>query len=160
MTVKVGDKIAEITLKHMTADGPKNITTGELFDGKKVVVFGLPGAFTPTCSARHVPGFVDHFDAITAKGVDTIACVSVNDAFVMAAWGKAQNAEGKVLMLADGNADFAKALGLDADFSAFGMGLRSKRYSMLVENGVVTQLNIEEPGAFEVSNAETILGQL
>ncbi len=160
MTVKIGDKIPDVTLKHMTADGPKNITTAELFGGKKVIIFGLPGAFTPTCSARHVPGFVDHFDAITEKGVDTIACVSVNDAFVMAAWGKAQNAEGKVLMLADGNADFAKALGLDADFSAFGMGLRSKRYSMLVEDGVVKQLNLEEPGAFEVSNAETILKQL
>jgi peroxiredoxin len=160
MTVKIGDKIPDVTLKHMTADGPKNITTAELFGGKKVIIFGLPGAFTPTCSARHVPGFVDHFDAITAKGVDTIACVSVNDAFVMAAWGKAQNSDGKVLMLADGNADFAKALGLDADFSAFGMGLRSKRYSLLVEDGVVKQLNLEEPGAFEVSNAETILAQL
>lgn len=160
MTVKIGDKIPAATLKHMTAEGPKDITTAELFNGKKVVLFGVPGAFTPTCSARHLPGFVDHEADLHAKGVDTIACISVNDAFVMNAWGKAQNADGKVLMLADGNGDFAKALGLDADFSGFGMGLRNKRYALIAENGVITQINIENAGAFEVSSAEYVLGQL
>jgi peroxiredoxin len=160
MTIKVGDKIPAVTLKHMTAEGPKDITTAELFDGKKVVVFGLPGAFTPTCSARHLPGFVDHEADLRAKGVDTIACISVNDAFVMGAWGKSANAEGKVLMLADGNGDFAKATGLDADFSKFGMGHRSQRYALVAKNGVVTHLNIEAGGAFEVSSAEYVLSQL
>src|SRR5690348_581980 len=160
MTIKVGDRVPSASLKHMTADGMQTITTDQLFKGKKVVLFALPGAFTPTCSAKHLPGFVQQADQIKAKGVNTIACLSVNDAFVMDAWGKNQNVGEKVMMLADGNADFTKAVGLEMDGSGYGMGLRSKRYSMLVDDGVVKQLNLEKPGAFEVSNAETILKQL
>jgi len=160
MTIKIGDKIPSVKLKHMTADGPKDVLSDELFAGKKVVLFALPGAFTPTCSAKHVPGFVSHFDALSAKGVDLIACLSVNDAFVMGAWGKDQKAEDKVLMLADGNADFTKAVGLDADFNAYGMGTRSQRYAMVIDDGIVQVLNVEQPGAFEVSTAETILAAL
>ncbi len=160
MTIKVGDKIPSVKLRHMTKDGPKDITTDEIFKGKKVALFALPGAFTPTCSAKHLPGFVQMADQIKGKGVNTIACLSVNDAFVMDAWGKNQNVGDKVLMLADGNADFTKAVGLEMDGSGYGMGLRSRRYSMLVEDGVVKQLNVEKPGAFEISNAETILKQL
>jgi len=160
MTIKIGDKIPSVKLKHMTADGPKDALSDDLFAGKKVVLFALPGAFTPTCSAKHVPGFVGNFDALSAKGVDLIACLSVNDAFVMGAWGKDQKAEDKVLMLADGNADFTKAVGLDADFNAYGMGTRSQRYAMVIDDGVVTLLNVEKPGAFEVSTAETILAAL
>ena len=160
MTIKVGEKIPSVKLKHMTADGPKEALSDELFAGKKAVLFALPGAFTPTCSAKHVPGFVNNFDALKAKGVELIACLSVNDAFVMGAWGKDQKAEDKVLMLADGNADFTKAVGLDADFSGYGMGTRSQRYAMLLEDGVVKVLNVEKPGAFEVSTAETILAAL
>jgi len=160
MTIKIGDKIPSVKLKHMTADGPKEALSDELFAGKKVVLFALPGAFTPTCSAKHVPGFVANFDALTGKGVDLIACLSVNDAFVMGAWGKDQKAEDKVLMLADGNADFTKAVGLDADFNAYGMGTRSQRYAMVIDDGVVQVLNVEKPGAFEVSTAETILAAL
>ncbi len=160
MAVNVGGKVPSVTLKHMTAEGPKDITTDEIFTGKKVIIFGLPGAFTPTCSAKHVPGFVEHYDALKAKGVDGIYCVSVNDAFVMGAWGKQQNAEGKVTMLADGNADFAKAMGLDADFSPYGMGTRCKRFAAVVENGTVKVLNVEAPGAFEVSSAEYVMKQL
>lgn len=160
MTVSIGDKIPAAKLTHMTADGPRDITTDELFKGKTVVLFGVPGAFTPTCSARHLPGFVDHFDALAKKGVDTIACVSVNDAFVMNAWGKSANADGKVVMLADGNADFAKALGLEADFSNYGMGLRNQRYALVAKDGVITHLNIEAGGAFEVSSAEAVLALL
>jgi peroxiredoxin len=160
MTIKVGDKIPSAKLRIMTKDGPKDITTDEIFKGKKVALFALPGAFTPTCSAKHLPGFVQQADQIKAKGVNTIACLSVNDAFVMDAWGKNQNVGDKVMMLADGNADFTKAVGLEMDGSGYGMGLRSKRYSMLVDDGVVKQLNLEKPGAFEVSNAETILKQL
>ena len=160
MTIKIGDKIPSVKLKHMTADGPKEVLSDELFAGKKAVLFALPGAFTPTCSARHVPGFVQNFDVLTAKGIDLIACLSVNDAFVMGAWGKDQKAEDKVLMLADGNADFTKAVGLDADFSGYGMGTRSQRYAMLLDDGVVKLLNVEKPGAFEVSTAETVLAAL
>ena len=160
MTIKVGEKIPSVKLKHMTAEGPKEALSDELFAGKKAVLFALPGAFTPTCSAKHVPGFVNNFDALKAKGVELIACLSVNDAFVMGAWGKDQKAEDKVLMLADGNADFTKAVGLDADFSGYGMGTRSQRYAMLLEDGVVKVLNVEKPGAFEVSTAETILAAL
>ena len=160
MTIKVGEKIPSVKLKHMTADGPKEALSDELFAGKKAVLFALPGAFTPTCSAKHVPGFVNNFDALKAKGVELIACLSVNDAFVMGAWGRDQKAEDKVLMLADGNADFTKAVGLDADFSGYGMGTRSQRYAMLLEDGVVKVLNVEKPGAFEVSTAETILAAL
>jgi len=157
MAIKVGDRIPSAKLRHMTAEGPKEISTDDIFKGKKVVLFAVPGAFTPTCSAKHLPGFVQNAEAIKAKGVDTIACLAVNDAFVMGAWGKAQNTDGKVLMLADGNATFTKELGLDMDGSGFGLGTRSKRYAMVVEDGVVKQLNVENPGAFEVSSAEAIL---
>jgi peroxiredoxin len=141
---------------------PAPVTTASLFAGKTVALFALPGAFTPTCSAKHVPGFVQNYDALKAKGVDTIACVSVNDAFVMGAWGKDQGSDGKVRMLADGNGDFTRAIGLEMDGTKFGMGWRSKRYSMVVKDGVVMSLNLEEPGAFEVSSAEYLLssGQL
>ena len=159
MTIKVGDKVPSATFREMTPDGPKAVTTDELFAGKKVALFALPGAFTPTCSAKHVPGFVNSHDALKAKGVDEIACVSVNDAFVMGAWGKDQKADGKVHMFADGNGDFTRALGLEFDASKFGMGKRSQRYSMVVDNGVVKSINVEEPGAFEVSSAEYMLNQ-
>ena len=160
MTIKVGDKVPSATLMQMKGGAPQPLKTDDLFSGKKVVVFALPGAFTPTCSAKHVPGFVGNFEALSAKGVDLIACLSVNDAFVMGAWGKDQKAEDKVLMLADGNADFTKAVGLDADFNAYGMGTRSQRYAMVIDDGVVQVLNVEKPGAFEVSTAETILAAL
>ena len=162
MTIKVGDKIPSVTLREMTSDGPKSVATDELFAGKTVALFALPGAFTPTCSAKHVPGFVNNHDALKAKGVDEIACVSVNDAFVMGAWGKDQKAGGKVHMLADGNGDFTRAVGLELDGTKFGMGKRSQRYSMIVDNGVVKSLNVEEPGAFDVSSAEFLMssGQL
>jgi peroxiredoxin len=160
MSIKVGDKIPEAKLTRMTPDGPAPITTSDIFKGKKVVLFAVPGAFTPTCSAKHLPGFVNKAGEITAKGVDTIACVSVNDVFVMNAWGKDQQADGKVMMLADGNGEFTKAMGLELDGKGFGMGTRSQRYSLIAEDGVVTKLNIEKPGAFEVSSAETALSQL
>lgn len=157
MSIKVGDRIPNVSLKYMDKDGMQTVSTDELFKGKKVVLFALPGAFTPTCSAKHLPGFVSHFDQIKAKGVDTVACLSVNDAFVMDAWGKAQNAGGKILMLADGNADFSKAVGLTMDGTSYGMGLRSSRYAMVIQDGVVKALNVEAPGAFEVSSAEAVL---
>ncbi len=160
MTIKAGDKVPAVKLKSMTKDGIKDFTTDDIFKGKKVAIFGLPGAFTPTCSAKHLPGFVNHYEALKAKGVDTVACVSVNDAFVMDAWGKAQNVGDKVMMLADGNADFAKALGIEMDGTGFGMGLRMKRFSMYVVDGEVKTFNLEKPGAFEVSNVETMLGQV
>lgn len=160
MTLKVGDKLPSITLKTMTADGPKDVTTDALFGGKKAVLFALPGAFTPGCSMKHVPGFVRHHDEIKAKGVDLIACLSVNDAFVMGAWEKDQKAEGKVMMLADGNADFTKAVGLTMDGSGYGLGLRSQRYAAIIENGVVTHLNIETAPGVDASSAETILSLL
>ncbi|HVJ53829.1 MAG TPA: peroxiredoxin [Aliidongia sp.] len=160
MTIKVGDKIPSVTLRHLTEDGPKTITTDELFGGKKAVLFALPGAFTPTCSARHVPGFVQNFDALKAKGVEVIACLSVNDAFVMGAWGRDQKADGKVIMLADGNADFTKAVELGFDASGHGLGFRSQRYAMVLDDGVVSVLNVEKPGTFEVSSAEAILKSL
>jgi peroxiredoxin len=158
--IKVGDKVPATKLKTKTPEGVKDLTTDELFKGKKVVVFGLPGAFTPTCSAKHLPGYVEHAAAIRAKGVDTIACLSVNDAFVMDAWGKDQKVGDNVLMVADGNADLAKALGLEMDGTGYGMGTRVKRFSMVVEDGVVKTLNVEKPGAFEVSDAGSILKQL
>jgi len=160
MTIQVGDKVPSVTLREMTPDGPKPVTTDELFAGKKVAFFALPGAFTPTCSAKHVPGFVQNYDALKAKGVDSIVCLSVNDAFVMGAWGKDQGAGDKVRMLADGNGEFTQAVGLEMDGSKFGMGKRSQRYSMIVDNGVVKTLNVEQPGGFEVSSAEHMLGQL
>jgi peroxiredoxin len=160
MTIKVGDKIPSAKLHIMTEQGPKDVTTEEVFKGKRVVLFALPGAFTPTCSAKHLPGFVQNASAIRAKGIDTIACLSVNDAFVMGAWGKDQKVGDKVVMLADGNAEFTKALGLENDNSSYGMGLRSKRYAMVVDNGVVKALNVEKPGSFEVSSAEAVMKAL
>lgn len=160
MTIKVGDKIPSVSLRTMDDGKMKTVTTDELFKGKKVVLFALPGAFTPTCSAKHLPGFVQHADEIKSKGVDTIACLSVNDAFVMNAWAKDQNVNGKVLMLADGNADFSRAVGLVMDGSGYGMGERSQRYAMVVEDGVVKALNVEAPGAFEVSSAEAVMKAL
>jgi peroxiredoxin len=144
----------------MGAKGPEPLSTDDLFKGKKVVLFSVPGAFTPTCSAKHLPGFVEKAEAIKAKGVDTIACMAVNDVFVMNAWGKAGNAEGKVAMLADGNGEYARALGLELDATKFGMGQRGKRFSVIVDNGVVKQLNVEPAGEFGVSSAETALKQL
>jgi peroxiredoxin len=160
MTIAVGDKIPSAKLKTMTAEGPKDISTDDIFAGKKVVLFALPGAFTPTCSAKHLPGFVEKAAQIRDKGVATIACLAVNDAFVMGAWGKQQNTDGKILMLADGSATFTKQLGLELDLTGPGMGIRSKRYAMVVDNGVVKALNVEAPGAFEVSSADAILKAL
>jgi len=160
MTVKVGDKLPSATFMTPGADGPQAITSDEVFKGKRVVLFAVPGAFTPTCSARHLPGFKDHAAEIKAKGVDAIACVSVNDVFVMKAWAKDQGIADEVLMLADGNGDFAKAVGLELDGSKFGMGPRSQRYSMVVKDGVVEQLNVEEGGQFEVSSADYMLSHL
>jgi len=159
MTISVGDKLPSCKFSHMTESGPANIGTEEIFSGKKVVVFALPGAFTPTCSSAHLPGFVVAADQIFARGVNTIVCLSVNDAFVMGAWGEQQNAE-KLLMLADGSAEFTCAVGLQLDLTGRGMGIRSERYAMIVEDGVVSLLNREAPGKFEVSGAETILAAL
>jgi peroxiredoxin len=160
MTIKVGDKIPSAVFTHFGSEGPAPLTTEALFGGKKVALFALPGAFTPTCSAKHLPGFKALAAEFKAKGVDTIACVSVNDAFVMKAWGKDQGVTDEVLMLADGNGDFTKAVGLDFDGSKFGMGLRSQRYSLLADDGVVTELNVEQGGEFKVSAAEYLLAQL
>ena len=167
MTIKIGDRLPEGSLSEFIevesegcSLGPNTFNVSDLVKGKKIAIFGLPGAYTPTCSAKHVPGYIQHAGDLKAKGVDEIWCISVNDAFVMGAWGRDQKATGTVRMMADGNAAFSKALGLDADFSKFGMGTRSQRYSMLVEDGVVKQLNVEQPGKFEVSNAETLVGQL
>jgi peroxiredoxin len=160
MTIKVGDKIPSAKLQHKTKDGIQSLSTDDLFKGKKVVLFALPGAFTPTCSAKHLPGFVNNYQELKSKGVDTVACLSVNDAFVMDAWGKDQHVDDKVMMLADGNGDFTKAVGLVMDATGYGMGLRSQRYAMVIEDGVIRKLNIEAPGAFEVSSAEAILKAL
>lgn len=157
MSISVGDKIPAIELAVMGKDGPESINTRQIFNGKKVVLFALPGAFTPTCSTAHVPGFVVFNDAIRAKGVDTIACLSVNDAYVMGAWGQAQNVGDNILMLGDGNGDFTQAVGLSIDGTKSNMGIRSQRYAMIVEDGVVTHLNIETPPEFKVSDAESIL---
>jgi peroxiredoxin (alkyl hydroperoxide reductase subunit C) len=157
MTIQVGDKIPSAKLMQATADGPQEVTTEEFFGGKTVVLFGVPGAFTPTCSAKHLPGFVNHAADFAAKGVDSIACMSVNDVFVMGAWGKDQNAIGKVAMLADGSAAFTKALGMEFDLTARGLGVRCQRFVLVAKNGVVTHVAVEEPGAFEVSKAETVL---
>jgi peroxiredoxin len=160
MTIKVGDKMPKGQFTRMGANGPEPLTTDELFNGKKVVLFSVPGAFTPTCSAKHLPGFITSFDKIKAKGVDTIACMAVNDVFVMKAWGDSSKAAGKVEMLADGNGEYARALGLELDASKYGMGTRSKRFSAIVDDGVLKSLNIEPPGEFGVSSAETALKQL
>ena len=160
MSTKVGDAVPAGEFSYMTADGPGTLSTAELFGGKKVVLFAVPGAFTPTCSANHLPGFIDYADDIKGKGVDTIACMAVNDVFVMDAWGKDRGVEDKILMLADGNGEFTRALELEMDASGYGMGLRSQRFSMIVEDGTLAVLNVEAPGEFSVSSAEHILGQL
>ena len=159
MTIQVGDKVPSATFKVMTADGPQDMSTDEVFSGKKVVFFGVPGAFTPGCSMTHLPGFVINADAIKAKGADTIACMAVNDAFVMGAWGQGQNAE-EILMLADGNGEFTAALGLELDASGFGMGNRAQRFGMIVDDGTVSYLGIEAPGEIKVSSAEMMLENL
>ena len=159
MTIKVGDRIPEAVLTQMSADGPKPVSTADYFGGRTVVLFSVPGAFTPTCSARHLPGFVENVAKIKARGVDAIGCTAVNDVFVMDAWGKAGEA-GEIDMLADGNADFAKALGLELDASGFGMGTRGQRFALVADDGVVTGLFIEGPGEFKVSSAEHVLSQL
>ena len=156
MTVKVGDKVPQVTLRNLTPEGIKEITPDELFGGKKVVLFAVPGAYTRTCSQRHLPSYVGNAAALKAKGVDTIACLAVNDAFVMNAWGKEAGAEGKIMMLGDGNADFTRAMGLELDRIKEGMGIRSQRYAMLVENGIVRALNVEQPGEYAVSSAEAM----
>jgi len=160
MTISVGDRIPAMTLTKATADGPQPVDTDSFFAGRKVALFSVPGAFTPTCSARHLPSFIERYDELKDKGVDEIACVSVNDAFVMQAWAAQSGAEGKITMLADGNGDFAEALGLAADFSKFGMGKRGLRWSAVVDDGVIAELNVEEPGAFRVSGADFMLAQL
>ena len=160
MTIQVGDRIPSATLMKAGPDGPQPVDTDSFFAGRKVALFSVPGAFTPTCSARHLPGFVERADELKGKGVDEVACVAVNDAFVMGAWGQQAGAEGKVTMLADGNGDFAEALGLTMDGSKFGLGKRGSRWSAIVDDGVVSELNVEEPGAFNVSSAEYLSAQL
>lgn len=167
MTIKVGDKLPDGVLTEFIevesagcSIGPNKFNVSELAKGKKIAIFAVPGAFTPTCSAKHAPGYLVNFDKFKSKGIDEIWCIAVNDAFVMGAWGKDLKASGKIRMMADGSAEYSKKLGLEGDFSGFGMGVRSQRYSMLVEDGVVKKLNVEAPGKFEVSNAETMLGQL
>ncbi|WP_419759608.1 peroxiredoxin [Acidisoma sp.] len=158
--IKVGDHIPNVSVTAATADGPEAMETNVIFKGRKVVLFAVPGAFTPTCSARHLPGFVEHAEAFKAKGVDTIACIAVNDAFVMGAWARDQETEGKILMLADGSGEFARAMGLELDLVARGLGMRSQRYALVAEDGVVTFLGVEEGSAFEASKAESVLAAL
>ena len=160
MTIKAGEKMPSGQFTAMTGEGPGPVTTSDLFDGKTVVLFSVPGAFTPTCSMNHLPGFVDHADALKAKGVDTIACMAVNDVFVMDAWGRDRNVADKVMMLADGNGEYTKALGLELDASGFGMGTRGQRFSIIVKDGVVEELNVEAGGELNVSSAEHALEQL
>ncbi|VAV87256.1 Peroxiredoxin [hydrothermal vent metagenome] len=161
MTISVGDRLPDTTFMTMTSEGPSPVSTADIFAGKKVVLFALPGAFTPTCHKTHFPDFVSNADTIKAKGVDTIVCLSVNDVFVMSAWGQQVSPDGKILMLADGNGDFAKATGTDLDASGFGMGLRCQRYSMIVDDGVVSAFNIgDKSGEAEISSADTVLKQL
>jgi len=160
MTIKAGDRMPEGKFKTMGEGGPQDLTTAQLFDGKRVVLFSVPGAFTPTCSAKHLPGYLELADKLRAKGIDTIACMAVNDVFVMNAWGKASNVAGKVLMLADGNGDYARALGLELDGKGFGMGMRGQRFAIVVDNGVAKQVDIEAPGQFKVSAAEAVLAKL
>ena len=160
MTIAVGDKVPSGKFTVMGENGPETLTTDELFSGKKVVLFSVPGAFTPTCSMKHLPGYVDKSAALRDKGVDTVACLAVNDVFVMSAWGKSSQADDKVVMLADGNGEYTRELGLELDASGFGMGKRGKRFSMIVDDGVVKQLNVEPPGEFGVSSADAALEQL
>ncbi|MFC1796364.1 peroxiredoxin [Pseudomonadota bacterium] len=159
MTIQTGDKIPDCTFTVMQEKGPAPFSTDDLFGGKSVVLFSVPGAFTPTCSARHLPGFVDLADEILAKGIDTIACMAVNDVFVMNAWGKSANAD-KIQMLADGNGDFTRAIGLELDATGFGMGQRSQRFALVAKDGLVTHLFIEGPGEFDVSSAENVLSSI
>ncbi|MCG8369617.1 MAG: peroxiredoxin [Proteobacteria bacterium] len=160
MTIDAGQKMPEGSFGIMTDDGPGTLSAGELFAGKKVVLVSVPGAFTPTCSVQHLPGLVDHAGEFAAKGVDTVACMAVNDVFVMAAWGKDRGVDDKVLMLADGNGDYTRALGLELDASGYGMGLRGQRFAIVVDDGVATHVAIEEPGSFDVSSAESVLNKL
>ncbi|MGE4431774.1 MAG: peroxiredoxin [Sphingobium sp.] len=160
MTIAKGDTLPEATFVTMSDNGPEKIDSQKFFTGRTVALFSVPGAFTPTCSARHLPGYIEKADDLKAKGVDAIACTAVNDAFVMGAWGKSAGADGSVTMLADGNGDFVKALGLEMDGSGFGMGQRGQRFSMIVKDGVVAELNVEAPGDFKLSSAEHMLGQL
>jgi glutaredoxin/glutathione-dependent peroxiredoxin len=160
MAIKAGDRMPSGTLKTMTKDGPRDLPTDDLFNGKKVVLFSVPGAFTPTCDAKHLPGFVENIEAFKAKGVDTVACMAVNDVFVMNAWGKHSGAVDKVLMLADGNGEYARALGLELDARGFGMGTRGQRFAIVVDNGVAKQVLVEAPGQFKVSAAEHLLTQI
>jgi len=159
MTIRIGDRIPSALLSQMKEDGPQPVTTDDFFANRKVVLFSVPGAFTPTCSAYHLPGFVEHLEAIRGKGVDAVACMSVNDVWVMHAWGKHAKAKG-IDMLADGNGEFTRALGLELDGTAFGMGHRSQRFALVAENGVVTRLMVEAPGEFRVSSAESVLASL
>ena len=160
MSIKAGERMPSGTLKIMGDDGPKDLKSDDLFRGKKVVLFSVPGAFTPTCNAKHLPGFVANADKLKAKGIDTIACMSVNDVFVMNAWGKSSGVGDKVMMLADGNGDYARALGLELDGRDFGLGMRGQRFAILVEDGVAKRVNIEAPREFKVSTAEHVLSQL
>jgi len=160
MAIKAGEKMPAGVFGVMTETGPGAISTDELFKGKRVVLFSVPGAFTPTCSSKHLPGFVEHADEMLGKGVDTIACTAVNDVFVMHAWGKDQGVSDKVMMLADGNGDYVRALGLDVDSSKFGMGLRGRRFAIIVDDGKATHVAVEEPGQFEVSKAEAVIAAL
>lgn len=160
MTIQVGDKVPMVDFKTMGADGPEPVAAGDIWPGKTVVVFSVPGAFTPTCSAKHLPGFVTHADALKAKGVDTIACTAVNDAFVMGAWAKDQGVGDKVLMLADGSGDFVKACGLELDLMGAGLGLRGQRFAMIVKDGTVTHLAVDEAGTFEKTAADAVMAEL
>ncbi len=160
MAIKAGERMPAGTLKRMTKEGPKDVSTEELFKGKLVVLFSVPGAFTPTCDAKHLPGFVQLADQIRAKGVDTIACMAVNDVFVMNAWGKAAGVGDKIVMLADGNGEYARALGLELDAKGYGMGTRGQRFAIIARDGVATHVDVEAPGQFKVSAAEYVLGQL
>lgn len=160
MAISKGDKLPDVKVMLGTPEGPQEAQTGELFAGKKTALFAVPGAFTPTCSAKHLPGFVENAPRLADKGIDQIVCMSVNDAFVMDAWGRDQGAHGKVMMMADGNGEFTKALGLELDASGFGMGPRAQRFSMIIDDNTVTEMNVEEGGAFEVSSADHMIGQL
>ncbi len=158
--IKVGDRVPSVTIREITDEGPKVVSTSEYFAARKVAIFGLPGAFTSTCSARHLPSFSDNSDAFRAKGIDIVACISVNDAAVMKAWGEQSGTAGEVVMLSDGNGEFVRGIGAEIDLSKNGMGRRSRRYSMLVDDGVVRQFNLEEPGAFGVSSGDHLLAQI
>jgi peroxiredoxin len=160
MTISVGDRIPQTTLVKASADGPQPLDSADYFAGRRIALFSVPGAFTPTCSARHLPGFLDKADELKGKGIDEIACTAVNDAFVLQAWSESAGADGKVTMLADGNGDFVRGLGLEMDGSKFGMGARGQRFSMVVNDGVVEQLHVEEPGSFNVSSADFLIERL